>query len=92
MGRKFLGKSGFPRKSELVKRLLSEPNDFNFAELKLLLIHCGIFDASVNEAMKSAVFTDRGEYIRLHKTDLCTTLKPYQIKEIAQFLRERGEL
>ena len=92
MGRKFLGKSDFPRKSELVKRLLSEPNDFNFAELKLLLIHCGIFDALVNETMKSAVFTDRGEYIRLHKTDSRNTLKPYQLEEIARFLRERGEL
>ena len=92
MGRKFSGRSDFPKKSELVEQLLSGRNDFDFAKLKLLLIHCGIFDASVNEAMKSAVFTDRGEYIRLHKTDLCTTLKPYQIKEIVQFLRERGEL
>lgn len=92
MGRKYLGKNDFPRKSELVKRLLSEPDDFNFVELKLLLIDCGIFDASVNETMKSAVFTDRGEYIRLHKTDSCDSLKPYQIEEIAQFLRERGEL
>ena len=76
----------------MVKRFLSEPNDFNFAELKLLLIDCGIFNASVNEPMKSAVFTAGREYIRLHKTDSQNALKPYQIEEIARFLRERGEL
>jgi hypothetical protein len=79
------------KKGKIVKRLLSRPVDFSFAELTTLL---GMFGYSLSEAGKTSgsrvVFINDGDYIRLHKPHPGNILKRYQVDDIIATLKERG--
>jgi hypothetical protein len=79
------------KKEKIVKRLLSHPVDFSFAELTTLL---GLFGYALSEAGKTSgsrvVFIKDGDYIRLHKPHPENILKRYQVDDIAAALQERG--
>jgi hypothetical protein len=79
------------KKEKIVKRLLSRPADFSFAELTTLL---GLFRYSLSAAGKTSgsrvVFTKGEDYIRLHKPHPGNILKRYQVDDIIGALKERG--
>jgi hypothetical protein len=79
------------KKGKIVKRLLSRPADFSFAELTTLL---GLFGYSLSEAGKTSgsrvVFIKDDDYIRLHKPHPGNILKRYQVDDIIAVLKERG--
>jgi sensor histidine kinase regulating citrate/malate metabolism len=79
------------KKEKIVKRLLSHPVDFSFAELTTLL---GLLGYSLSEAGKTSgsrvVFIKDDDYIRLHKPHPGNILKRYQVDDIIAVLKERG--
>jgi hypothetical protein len=79
------------KKEKTVKRLLSRPVDFSFAELTTLL---GLLGYSLSEAGKTSgsrvVFIKDDDYIRLHKPHPRNILKRYQVDDIIAVLKERG--
>jgi hypothetical protein len=79
------------KKEKIVKRLLSRPADFSFAELTTLL---GLFGYALSEAGKTSgsrvVFIKGDDYIRLHKPHSGNILKRYQVDAIIAALQERG--
>jgi len=82
------------RKDKLLKRLLSRPADFTFAELTTLLGHFDYYIINSGKTGGSRVaFTDgKGDYIRIHKPHPRNILKRYQIDDIIASLAERGLL
>ena len=82
------------QKEKLVKRLLSNPKDFTFNELSTLLGHFGYREIPTGKTSGSRVtFGDDSEdYIRIHKPHPKNILKPYQIKDMLNELKERGLL
>ena len=80
------------KKEKLLKRLLNNPKDFTFNELSTLL---GYFDYREIPSGKTSgsrvTFSDNEEkdYIRIHKPHPRNILKPYQIKDIIDKLKER---
>jgi hypothetical protein len=79
------------KREKIVKRLLSRPADFSFAELTTLL---GLFGYSLSASGKTSgsrvIFIKGGDYIRLHKPHPGTILKRYQVDDIIAVLQERG--
>ncbi|MDR0441948.1 MAG: type II toxin-antitoxin system HicA family toxin [Treponema sp.] len=80
---------------KLLKRLLSSPNDFTFAELETLLTGFGFRLSNTGATSGSAVrFINRksGQIIRLHKPHPSPVIKHYLVKFIINELRQGGYL
>ena len=78
------------KKEKLLKRLLSRPKDFEFDELTTLLGHFDYYIVNTGKTGGSRVsFTNGDDYIRLHKPHPRTILKPYQINDMIDSLKER---
>jgi hypothetical protein len=83
------------REAKLVKRLLDEPRDFSYAELKKVMASFGfVEDASGNSSGSRVAFfhPDKKLVLRLHKPHPGNELKTYQIKQVIGFLRETGDI
>jgi hypothetical protein len=82
------------KKEKLAKRLLSRPSDFTFDELVTLLGHLGYLNEASGKTSGSRVAfsNNAGDFIRLHKPHPRNILKPYQIDDIIENLKEKGLL
>ena len=81
------------KKDKLLERLFSRPKDFTFDELTSLLGHFGYYiDAAGKTGGSRVAFTNGDDYIRLHKPHPRNILKPYQIDDITDGLKERNLL
>ena len=80
------------KKEKLVKRLQSNPKDFTFDELVVLLNYLGYESVKAGKTSGSRVtFMDKEGYvIRLHKPHPRNVLKSYQVSSVIEALRERG--
>jgi hypothetical protein len=81
--------------SKLKERLRSNPRDFTFQELETLLAHLDYHRIAGGKTGGSRVaFTnaDNSDYIRLHKPHPRNILKPYQVTNLINDLKQRGLL
>jgi hypothetical protein len=83
------------RIDKLLKRFLSKPKDFTYAELRKLLTAYGYEEVSKGMTAGSRVaFIDRKtkHIIRLHKPHPEPELKQYQIQDVIDELRKTGRI
>lgn len=78
------------KKRKLMKRLLSKPTDFTMEELETLLRYFGLEKSTKGRTSGSRVeFTRDGKKgISLHQPHPNNTLKPYQMKQVTEFLKK----
>ena len=74
------------KSEKLIARLLSQPKDFNYSELKTILIFLGYEE--VQGAGSRVCFQSETHKIKLHKPDPGNILKQYQIELIIKELRK----
>ena len=83
------------RETKLVKRLLDEPRDFSYAELKKVMASFGFEEDASGKSSGSRVafyHPKMNLILRLHKPHPGNELKMYQIKQVIGFLRETGDI
>lgn len=82
------------RMEKLVERLLSSPKDFTWDELVKLLYNLGFLELSSGKTGGSRrKFVDRSNNIlSLHKPHPGNILKTYQVKQVVNFLINKGHL
>lgn len=73
-----------------IKRLKSKPKDFTYDELKKILNNLGFYEDNKGKTSGSrVVFINKDKMkIDLHKPHPRNILKPYQIKELLNKLKE----
>ncbi len=78
------------KKEKLLRRFLSKPTDFTFDELVTLLNFFGFELSNSGKTTGSACkFENKdGLCVFLHKPHPKSILKSYQVKEVANFLKE----
>jgi len=78
-------------KEKLIKRFIRQPKDFTWDELVRLF---SIFGFEIDNKGKTsgarAVFVKDGDAHTVHKPHPSNTLKGYAIKQILDFLKEKG--
>jgi hypothetical protein len=78
------------RSEKLLVRLLSQPNDFTYSELRTLL---GLFGYEEEQGAWSRVcFKSKTYKIKLHKPHPGNLLKQYQVNLIVEELKKEGLL
>lgn len=79
---------------KLMKRFLSMPNDFTWVELRRVLVGLRYEETQAGKTSGSRVRFMHEDYppISLHKPHPKPTLKEYQVKQILQTLKERGQI
>jgi hypothetical protein len=83
------------REAKLMKRLLDEPRDFTYAELKSVMTSFGFEEDSSGKSSGSRVaffHPNKKLVLRLHKPHPGNELKNYQIKQVIGFLKETGDI
>lgn len=77
------------QKEKLISRLLQTPKDFSFDELKALLRTFGYtFDGSRSGSRVSFFNEEKKSVIILHKPHPGSIIKPYQLKQVIEKLKE----
>jgi hypothetical protein len=82
------------KQDKLIRRLLSQPKDFTWAELVRLLNSLGYQLDRKGKTSGSRVAFWRQGYppINLHRPHPGNVLKPYQIRQVSEMLRNLGLL
>jgi len=79
------------KKEKLITRLLSQPKDFSFDEVKSLLGLCGYAVTNAGRTSGSRICFIRGQKIfRMHKPHPRNTLLAYQINDLIDELKQEG--
>lgn len=81
------------KKAKLMQRFLNKSVDFEFRELKSLLVQLGYTAESLGRTSGSriAFYNDEtGHIIRLHKPHPTKILKQYQIEQVIEELKKQG--
>ena len=77
------------------ERILSKPKDYTYSEAKSLVMQFGYVEYNKGKTSGSRVKFYREAdkaMIQLHKPHPNEILKPYQVEDIVQCLREHGDL
>ena len=78
-------------KEKLIKRFIRQPKDFTWDELVRLF---GLFGFAIDNKGKTsgsrAVFVKDGDAHTVHKPHPSNTLKGYAMKQVLDFLTEKG--
>ncbi len=75
------------QKEKLIKRVRSKPKDFTYQELKKLMSEFGMEEFTKGKTSGSRIkFINDDHDFTLHKPHNGNTLKPYQIKELIEFI------
>ncbi len=83
------------KKEKLIKRLLSEPNDFTFEEAEVLLGYFLFFRTNKGKTSGSRVSffnVESRDKLNMHKPHPGNMLKKYQVRSLIVFLKEGGYL
>lgn len=82
------------RKEKLIKRLLTEPNDFTWQELTTILNLLGFVEEPTGKTggSRRRFSNENNVIISLHKPHPSNILKRYQIKQIIEIMSEEGLL
>lgn len=76
------------KKEKLIARLLSFPKDFTYDEMRTLLCALGFEERSKGKTSGSRVeFAKGANTILLHKPHPSNVLKPYQVRQIVDELK-----
>jgi len=77
---------------KLIIRFLSEPKDFEWTELKKLLVSLGYeeFNSGKTSGSRVKFISEKHADISLHKPHPTPILKKYQIKQIKELLKNEG--
>ena len=77
---------------KLITKFLSEPKDFEWDELRKLLINLGYeeFNSGKTSGSRVKFISDKQADISLHKPHPTPILKKYQIKQIKELLKREG--
>ena len=86
--------TGLSQTEKLIRRLLSNPKDFSYQEVKTLLSNFGYKERTSGKTSGSKVaFTNiDNDYIRMHRPHHRNALLPYQVTNLINDLSERGLL
>jgi hypothetical protein len=78
------------KKDKLVARFLSEPKDFEWAELRKMLLSLGYkeFNSGKTSGSRVKFVSDKHPDISLHKPHPTPILKQYQIRQIKDLLKK----
>ena len=82
------------QKEKLIKRLKSKPRDFTFDDAETLLGYFHLVRFNKGRTSGSRVIFsggDHGDFL-LHKPHPRKELKPYQVKELLEYLEREGLL
>jgi len=77
-------------REKLLQRFLKFPKDFSWDELTHLLKHYGYFQNNKGKTSGSRVVFEKGDsdiWLDLHKPHPRNILKPYQMKDVYDFLK-----
>jgi mRNA-degrading endonuclease RelE of RelBE toxin-antitoxin system len=83
------------KKSKLIRRFLTKPNDFTFSEIKRLLKNLGYSELKTGKTSGSRVafYNDENQHIiRLHKPHPSNRVKRYLLDYLEKELRDVGAL
>lgn len=80
------------QKEKLIKRLKSKPKDFTFSDAETLLKYLDFIRSNKGKTSGSRVIFSNDQHgdILLHKPHPQKELKPYQIKNLLEFLEQEG--
>lgn len=77
------------KKEKLIARLLAKPRNFTYDEAKSLLVYFDFEESNKGRTSGSRVEFVRGEYaIMLHKPHPGNELKPYEIRQLIDYLKQ----
>ena len=79
---------------KMLERLMAKPKDFTYDEAKMILNNFGFMEYNKGKTSGSRVRFCDENYVKidLHKPHPRNILKPYQVNQIIEFLKERGEI
>lgn len=79
---------------KLLRRFLAQPSDFKWNELLTLLSHLGYEELKTGKTggSRRKFFDDQKRIINLHKPHPGEILKKYQLKQVFETLKERGQI
>ncbi len=79
---------------KIIERLKSKPRDFTYYEAKIILNNFGFEEYTKGRTSGSRIAFINNNNIKyeLHKPHPRNILKLYQINDLIQFLKERGDL
>lgn len=80
------------RQEKLVSRFLGKPKDFTWQELKQLLAGFGYDEHAGSSSRCKFVHPIRGVVISSHRPHPDNKLKPYQVRDVLEHLRQEGLL
>lgn len=82
------------RKEKLIKRLLSRPHDFTFAEAETLLRYLGFkrSNKGATSGSRVAFVSKRYGTLTMHRPHPDYELKPYQVRQLIETLERKGLL
>ena len=80
------------KKEKLLKRLLGNPKDYRWEELKVLLAMWGYYEASTGKTggSRRKFFCEGRSPLYFHKPHPRGILKPYQVKAVIEKLKSEG--
>ena len=80
------------KKQKVLSRLLTQPSDFTWQELKTLMTHLGYkeYHAGSTSGLRVRFIQENCSDIMLHKPHPLPILKKYQIKQIINCLEKEG--
>ena len=80
---------------KLIERFKQRPTDFTYDELRRMLRKFSYEESAIGKTSGSRVAFVRPSdkaIIKLHKPHPCNILKDYQMKQIYDLLKERGDI
>lgn len=77
------------RRQKLIDRLLTRPKDFSYDEARSILVAFGFVEHNKGRTSGSRVeFHRDNDTILMHKPHPSGILKPYQVRQLIDFLQE----
>jgi hypothetical protein len=77
---------------KLLRKLASNPNDFEYSELRRIMLHFGYKEKTGGKTSGSRMrFADNeGHILTIHKRHPQKELLPYQVDDVLNHLKARG--
>jgi hypothetical protein len=77
---------------KLLKRLASRPVDFEWSELKAIMLHLGFELKATGGSGRKFIHPERRSAHFIHEPHPSKVLKAYQVRDAVAFLTEEGYL
>ena len=77
---------------KVLKRLVSKPADFEWNELKAIMLHLGFELKTTGGSGRKFIHPETGASHFIHESHPSKVLKAYQVRDVVAFLTEEGYL